>query len=277
MNFFIKHYVSFFFATFILLILFLVIERFYCQYYEQNIFDFIFSLCHEKSITNSYLWKESGFVENLQSLFLIFSIFFLISASKKIKKQKTIIYYFILIQYVGLIYFLGEEISWGQHIFNWQSPEIFNKLNNQNETNIHNISNLFNELPRSLVLLWCSFSSIFVVLINKFYKINKIYKTIICPNKNLIYISLLLLLIVLPDLIIDKFDLSPTYVFSFNNPDEVISYVIGERPPSIDTFKLRIFYEKISLNFLRLSELHELVFSYYFFIYSLTLKRKLTI
>ena len=277
MNLFIKYYVSLFFTIFILLISFLVIQGFYCQYYEQNIFDFVFSTCHKKSLTNSYLWKESGLVENLQSLFLIFSIFFLISASKKIKKQKKIIYYFILIQYIGLIYFLGEEISWGQHIFNWQSPEIFNKLNNQNETNIHNISNLFNELPRSLVLLWCSFSSIFVILINKFYKIKNFYIIIICPNKNLIYISLLLLLIVLPDLIIDKFDLSPTHVFGFTNPDEVISYVIGERPPSIDTSKLRNFYEKISLNFLRLSELHELVFSYYFFIYSLTLKRKLTI
>ena len=37
-----------------------------------------------------------------------------------------------------------EEISWGQHIFRWQTPSFFSNLNHQNETNIHNISSLFN-------------------------------------------------------------------------------------------------------------------------------------
>lgn len=275
MNLFAKHHVSLFFVVFIIIILFLVLERFYCHYYQINIFQFIFNFCQENSISNSYLWKESGFVENLQSLFLIFSIFFLISASIKIKKQKTIIYYFIIVQYIGLIYFLGEEISWGQHILHWQTPEIFTKLNHQNETNVHNISNLFNELPRTLVLLWCSFSSITIIYFKKIFVIENKYFIAVCPNKNLIFISLLLIFFVLPDLIISKFGLSPKFTSSLTNPDEVITYLVGERPVSTNTFNLKIFYEKISFNFFRLSELHELIFCYYFFIYSFTLKKKL--
>jgi hypothetical protein len=34
---------------------------------------------------------------------------------------------------------LGEEISWGQRVFDWSTPESISELNAQNETNIHNI------------------------------------------------------------------------------------------------------------------------------------------
>ena len=77
---------------------------------------------------------------------------------------------------------------------------------------------------------------------------------VVCPNNKIIYISLLLILSVLPDLIIDKFDMNPGYL----------------KDP-----KLALFYDKISFNFLRLSELHELIFSFYFFVYSLMLKKKI--
>ena len=36
------------------------------------------------------------------------------------------------------------------------------KINHQNETNLHNTSSVFNELPRNLLLIWCSLSFIFV-------------------------------------------------------------------------------------------------------------------
>ena len=34
--------------------------------------------------------------------------------------------------------FLGEEISWGQRVFGWETPELFGDYNKQNETNFHN-------------------------------------------------------------------------------------------------------------------------------------------
>jgi hypothetical protein len=51
-------------------------------------------------------------------------------------------------QAVGLVYLLlalgaffvaGEEISWGQRIFGWSTPDTLDAINHQGETNVHNI------------------------------------------------------------------------------------------------------------------------------------------
>ncbi|MGH8531847.1 MAG: hypothetical protein ACREV1_03740, partial [Gammaproteobacteria bacterium] len=41
---------------------------------------------------------------------------------------------------LACFYFAGEELSWGQHLFGWATPEYLNRINDQGETNIHNIS-----------------------------------------------------------------------------------------------------------------------------------------
>ena len=45
-------------------------------------------------------------------------------------------------------------------------------------------------------------------------------------------------------------------------------------PGHLENPRLGIFYDKISFNFLRLSELIELIFSFYFFIYGITLREE---
>lgn len=45
------------------------------------------------------------------------------------------------------VMFLGEEVSWGQHWFGWESPEYFQQHNIQQETNLHNLSK---DVERSL-------------------------------------------------------------------------------------------------------------------------------
>ena len=40
---------------------------------------------------------------------------------------------------LALFYTVMEEISWGQRIFGWSSPEIFREYNLQRETNLHNL------------------------------------------------------------------------------------------------------------------------------------------
>ena len=266
MNFFIKNKIILLYSIFVFLIILLIVERFLCHangqilvLYENfyrvqfNHSIYIF-LCRDAVLNTLNLWDEGHFVENLQCILLFFSILLLFSSAKKIKKENINMYYFLIFQCLGLIYFFGEEISWGQHIFKWESADIFLKHNIQGETNLHNISNLFNELPRSLVLIWCSFSAMAIVVASKFFKINKLTFLIICPNKNLIYISLLLLFFTLPDLIIDKLNLHPGHEwFNLENPNEVISYMIGQKPPTINNHSLAIFYDQISFNFLRLS------------------------
>ena len=38
---------------------------------------------------------------------------------------------------------MGEEMSWGQHVFGWKTPESMAKVNVQAETNLHNMSGYF--------------------------------------------------------------------------------------------------------------------------------------
>jgi hypothetical protein len=54
----------------------------------------------------------------------------------------------------GCIYIAGEELSWGQHLFGWSTPDYIGTLNDQKETNIHNISSWFDQKPRLLLESW---------------------------------------------------------------------------------------------------------------------------
>ncbi len=53
---------------------------------------------------------------------------------------------------------LGEEMSWGQHLFNWHAPDAVAQVNTQHETNLHNLDlgALFGLAPTSFGhrLLW---------------------------------------------------------------------------------------------------------------------------
>jgi hypothetical protein len=55
---------------------------------------------------------------------------------------------------LAAVYFAGEEVSWGQHLFGWQTPEVLQAVNRQSETNLHNISSWLDRKPRAAVELW---------------------------------------------------------------------------------------------------------------------------
>ena len=125
--------------------------------------------------------------------------------------------------------------------------------------NLHNTSKIFNEFPRILVMLWCSLS---IIILRHSKLINsKELTTIIMPNEKLIFISFLILIFILPDLILTKLgmvDFSKLHIYEngvfkgFN-----IGAILG------------IIF---SFNFFRLSELQELLFVYYFMWHSLFLR-----
>lgn len=214
------------------------------------------SICKEINFFNNF-WQENGFVENLQSILLFLSILLTIKY-RKAYKGNLLIRTFLIIYIFGLIYYFGEEISWGQHLFKWETSEFFVNYNNQNETNIHNISNLFDQLPRSLVLLWCGITAPVTITIQKYIKIDKDILYILCPDRKLLIISIALLCLVIPDLLIDKFGLHPGWT--------------DQNGVRLDNFSY--LFDILSFNFIRLSELHELIFSYYFLVYSNSFKIK---
>ena len=241
-----KYYI----LIFILFIFLFIVEGFFCNY-DLSKFKKTYNFC-EINFFKSF-WHENGIVENIQSLFLFFSICFLIKARSFYKNIK-IINYFLLIKIFALIYYLGEEISWGQHFFKWNTPEIFNELNNQNETNFHNISNLLDQVPRSLVILWCGFIPLVFYFFRKKFRLSNKLNLIILPNLKLLVVSLILLLFFLPDLLVDKMNLHP-----------------GHHVDGKDVVEAK-YYDILTFNFVeRLSEIQELIFCFYFFIYSIAL------
>jgi len=52
------------------------------------------------------------------------------------------------------VYFAGEEASWGQWWFGWQTPAPLAELNDQGEANLHDISSWLDQKPRALALAW---------------------------------------------------------------------------------------------------------------------------
>jgi len=59
----------------------------------------------------------------------------------------------VLLAALCCFYVAGEEVSWGQHIVGWSTPEAWSELNDQNETNLHNVSSWLDQKPRHLLSL----------------------------------------------------------------------------------------------------------------------------
>lgn len=80
-------------------------------------------------------------------------------------KTSRLLWIAVLFFALAAFYIAGEEHSWGQHFFNWNTPAYWADINRQQETNLHNISPWFNQRPK-LVYDFAMFGGgIFVPLI----------------------------------------------------------------------------------------------------------------
>lgn len=84
--------------------------------------------------------KEDGFAEYGTALFLFCSSILLLYRLIKLYKYKKPLWMFgMFVIALVFIFGAGEEISWGQRIFNVESSEYFLENNAQGETNLHNM------------------------------------------------------------------------------------------------------------------------------------------
>ncbi|MDO9461880.1 MAG: hypothetical protein Q7N95_17425 [Alphaproteobacteria bacterium] len=109
---------------------------------------------------------ERGIIENLTPLLLLPAIFcgIMLIHYRRVFPQSWIIIWFVL-HGLGAFYFAGEEISWGQHFFNWETPETIGSLNDQNETNLHNMSSWLDQKPRIALWVWAVTGGFFTPLL----------------------------------------------------------------------------------------------------------------
>lgn len=105
--------------------------------------------------------REHGIVEWLTPLALLPGIVFGLLALKLWENLPgSASRLWLLLVTLGAFYMAGEEVSWGQWLFYWDTPEAFSAINDQNETNLHNTSSLFDQKPRLLLELWALIGAI---------------------------------------------------------------------------------------------------------------------
>ncbi len=120
-----------------------------------------------------YLWDpkyfmfsfaaEDGFVEYGTALALLLACVVLIRNGLSIRGRATRLMVGLTFFYAFLFFFgAGEEISWGQRIFGWETSEAMKEINRQDEINLHNIEiggvaltkHLFGPVLTAIVLLY---------------------------------------------------------------------------------------------------------------------------
>lgn len=82
----------------------------------------------------NFVFDENCLFETAGCLFLLIKIVRLVS-DKNEKKSKLLNWFMIF----TLVFIIGEEISWGNHFFDYKVSSEFLAMNMQSETNIHNI------------------------------------------------------------------------------------------------------------------------------------------
>lgn len=101
-------------------------------------------------VTGEPNW-ELGLAETSQNIFLAIA---LVMAGVMCARAKGLLLKLWLgLVFLGVLYLLGEETSWGQHYFRWGVDGWFAANNDQAETNLHNTNALFDQLPRNLLYI----------------------------------------------------------------------------------------------------------------------------
>lgn len=82
-----------------------------------------------------YEGRDTGLVE-----FSTFGFFLLAAIASALLacRSNSVERVFYVMACAAAVYIAGEEVSWGQWLFHWSSPEIFADYNLQKETNTHN-------------------------------------------------------------------------------------------------------------------------------------------
>ena len=87
-----------------------------------------------------YFLREDGWVENLTVFFLLISsgiaLYRAVGYWRARASMAALFWGFVAFMF---FFAAGEEISWGQRIFNIETPDFFLEKNLQNETNLHNL------------------------------------------------------------------------------------------------------------------------------------------
>jgi len=110
---------------------------------------------------------ETGILEVATVVFCLLAIVYGARVLTRADRMPRRMPMFVLLGMLAAFYFGGEECSWGQTYLQWNTPESWAQINQQQETNLHNTSGFFNELPRNIMTGTVFIGGILVPLILK--------------------------------------------------------------------------------------------------------------
>lgn len=112
-----------------------------------------------------YIEGENAFVELATPVVALLGFFVGLAVMRRLAYLPSLtMRVWVVTLTFACLYLAGEELSWGQHLFKWPTPGVIAALNDQHETNLHNISSWFDQKPRLLLELWVLIGGIVVPL-----------------------------------------------------------------------------------------------------------------
>lgn len=115
---------------------------------------------------NDFMYGELGIIENITVIILLLAIVTSVKTFIKLRNfQFPIFKAWIALLFLGCVYYAGEELSWGQHWLGWDTPESWQGVNDQNETNLHNTNAFLDQVPRTILTLAAIVGGIIIPLI----------------------------------------------------------------------------------------------------------------
>lgn len=161
----------------------------------------------------SVMHSENGPHETLQAIIMMVSFFMALYCFVNSKISKT----YLLRFWFGLaaicsFYVAAEEVSYGQHIWDWSTPEFWAGFNDQEETNLHNTSSWFDQKPRLILILGVVVGAIIIPVFKK-YNLLKLPANLdmLLPSNKLITIALF---VIIPQLIEKIFEIFDIVIFA---------------------------------------------------------------
>lgn len=112
-------------------------------------------------VAQAWLASETGLVELATVVFALWGAVValrIVLDSSRLPNRLLAVWFGVFV--LGLIFLAGEEASWGQSWFQWQTPEGYAALNQQQETNIHNLHSWTESVPKTLLVLAALFGGV---------------------------------------------------------------------------------------------------------------------
>ncbi len=119
---------------------------------------------------------ENGPYEILQFLILVIAFVIALKILFTMDRSNKGLTGWIALAALCTFYVAGEEISWAQHFAQWNTPEYWAGINDQNETNLHNTSSWLDQKPRLVLSLGVYIGGLLIPLL-------LIYRPALLPEK----------------------------------------------------------------------------------------------